>query len=439
MNRNQRGAVLALVAVCMVGLMALMALAIDSGLIQRQRRIVQLAADAAAKAASIEIYRDRTDSIVASAVSEATRNGFTNGVNGHVVIVTWPSTEPGFSGNQFVQVQVRDSVRSIFAGILGRSRTPVNARAVAGVTGTTLSCVTALDPSSKDALIVQSQGHLDADGCAISVNSTDPQAVCVTSGGAITGTTSISVAGQYDSKCDALGANVTLKQGQSPASDPLQSVTLQASDTTSQAVSACAGGVYDEHQFTLTSNATLNPSVGPGGVGAYCGGITAAKSGVMVTLNPGIYVIRGNGFNISSGGSIQGNGVAIINLNPPTGTAVNKFGPINIAGSGSVNLTAMSTGTLAGIVFYTPRFRGGAPGTVQLNRIHSSSTAVIGGSMYFPDQQLEVGSGNGPNTSLTINGGIIGGIINFAADSYIHVLGFAGGSPYGVKQASLVK
>jgi Predicted membrane protein (DUF2134). len=425
----------------MVGLMALMALTIDGGLLQRQRRIVQLAADAAAKAAAIEIYRDRTDSIIASAVSEATRNGFTNGVNGHAVTVTWPSTEPGFSGNQYVQVLVRDSVRSIFAGVFGRARTPVTARAVGGVTGTTQSCVTALDPNSKDALIVQSQGHLDVDGCKIAVNSTDPQAACVTSGGAITGTTSISVAGQYDSKCDALGANVTLSQNQTPVADPLQSVTLLATDTTSQDVSACIGGVYDEHQFTLTSNTTLNPSVGAGGVGAYCGGITAAKSGVMVTLNPGIYVIRGGGFNISAGGSIQGNGVAIINLDPPTGTPVNKFGPINIAGDGSINLTAMSTGTLAGIVFYTPRCRadvcnGAIP---PLNRIHSSTTAVITGSMYFPDQRLEVGSGNGPNTSLTINGGIIGGKINFAADSYIHVLGFAGGSPYGVRQASLVK
>ena len=86
-----------------------------------------------------------------------------------------------------------------------------------------------------------------------------------------------------------------------------------------------------------------------------------------------------------------------------------------------------------------PRGQGGAPGVVQLNRVHSSATAVIGGSMYFPDQQIEVGSGNNPSTSLTINGGIVAADINFAADSYVHVLGFAGGTPYGVKKASLVK
>src|SRR6266567_3446367 len=144
-NSNRRGAVLLLIAISMIALMGIMVMALDGGLLQRQRRIAQLAADAAAKAAAIEIYRDRTDSVVASAVSEATRNGFTNGVGGRVVIVTYPSTEPGFSGNQYVQVQVRDTVRTIFASILGRPRVPVNARSVGGVTGTTQSCVTALD------------------------------------------------------------------------------------------------------------------------------------------------------------------------------------------------------------------------------------------------------------------------------------------------------
>ena len=437
---NRRGAILLLVAISMIALMGLVVMAVDGGLLQRQKRIAQLAADAAAKAAAIEIFRDRTDSVVASAVSEAARNGFVNGVGGRAVIVTWPSTEPGFSGSNYVQVQVRDTVRTIFASIIGRLSVPVNARSVGGVTGTTQSCVTAMDPTSRNALIVQSQGHLDVDGCHISVNSNNSQAACVTSSGQITGTTSLSITGQYDSKCDALGTNVTLSQGQPAASDPLASVTLLATDTTAQDVSACIGGAYLPHQFDIVAPQTINPSVGAGGVGSYCGGINVTGAGVL-TMNPGIYVIRGGGFNTSSGGSVVGNGVAIINLNPPTGAGinVNKFGPINIAGNGSVNLTAMTTGTLAGIVFYTPRNRGGAPVVVQLNRIHSSATAVIGGSMYFPDQQLEVGSGNNPSTSLTINGGIVGGIINFAADSYVHVLGFAGGTPYGVKQASLVK
>ena len=436
-NSNRRGAVLLLIAISMIALMGIMVMALDGGLLQRQRRIAQLAADAAAKAAAIEIYRDRTDSVVASAVSEATRNGFTNGVGGRVVIVTYPSTEPGFSGNQYVQVQVRDTVRTIFASILGRPRVPVNARSVGGVTGTTQSCITALDADDRNALIVQSQGHLNVDGCNISVNSNNTKAVCVTSSGQITGNVSISITGQYDSKCDALGSNVTLSQGQPAAADPLQSVTPQVSDT----ASTCIGNKYDEHQFDFAANGSVNPSVGAGGVGAYCGGIHVAKSGVTLTMNPGVYVIKGGGFDTSSGGSVTGSGVTIVDLNGPSefGLGAGKFQPISIQGVGVANLTPMTTGTFAGIVFYTPRGQGGAPVTVQLNRIHSSATAVIGGSMYFPDQQIEVGSGNGPSTSLTINGGIVAADVNMAADSYVNVLGFAGGTPYGVRQASLVK
>ena len=65
---NRRGAVLVLIAVVSTALMALLVLVIDGGLIQHQRRVAQLAADAAAKAGAIEILRSRTDSVIASEV-----------------------------------------------------------------------------------------------------------------------------------------------------------------------------------------------------------------------------------------------------------------------------------------------------------------------------------------------------------------------------------
>jgi hypothetical protein len=422
---NRRGAILLLVAVSMVALMGLLVMAIDGGLVQRQRRIAQLAADAAVKAGAIEIYRDRTDSVAASARSEATRNGFTHGVGGRVVTVTYPSTEPGFSGPFFVQVAVRDTVRTIFGSLIGRALVPVNARAVGGVTGTTNNCIVSLEDHDDHAIIVQSGGQVVAQGCNVAVNSDHPDALCVTAseGGSLQAS-QISITGGYDSGC--AGSVSSYSTGQTPVTDPLASVQLQVSDTSG----ACNGayGAYDHIDVSMT----LNP-------GVYCGGIGIAKSTTTVTFNPGLYVIKGGGLSVSSDATINGTEVSFINLNPPLPESPNKFDVINIAGS-TANLSAMTTGTLAGVLFYTP-LNQGDPGHVQLNNLHSAAFSTLTGTLYFPDQELHIGSGHdaGVPTTLNLNGGIIAGIINFAADARVNVTGFNGGEPYGILRASIVR
>lgn len=448
-HESRRGALLVLVALSMVGLMGMMVLAIDVGMLHRKKRIAQMAADAAAKAGAIEIYRDRTDSVFASPRSEATRNGFTHGIAHREVIVTWPSPGPSpYSGNYFVKVEVRDTATSIFGRLLGRPTVPVIATAWGGVTGGAQTCILALDPDDRDALIVQSGGHVITSNCNVAVNSNNTQAMCVTGsqGGSLSGTPppQISITGYYDTSCSGTVTG-TVSTAQTAASDQLASVVPTLADTLSNSLGTCEGGVYDEHRNDYAVNVTLNPSVGVNGTNkAFCGGIHIQGSGQTLTLNPGIYVVRGGGFTMTSGGSVVGTGVTIVNLNPPPPEKVSKFQPIDISGSGTLNLTAMTTGTFAGIVFYTPRLQGGAPGVVQLNRVHSSANVVITGAMYFPDQPLEVGSGNSgacvtTSTCLDITGGITAATLNFAADSYVTVHGSAGGAPGGVRRASLVR
>src|SRR5437764_8911302 len=88
---NRRGAVLPLVAITLVGLLALMAFAIDGGAVQRERRLAQNAADAGALAGAQEILRGHTQAVAfAAADTGARRNGFVDGVNGAHVIVSQP-------------------------------------------------------------------------------------------------------------------------------------------------------------------------------------------------------------------------------------------------------------------------------------------------------------------------------------------------------------
>src|SRR5437867_5669258 len=104
--RSRRGAILPLVAIVLVGLMGLLALAVDGGSIQRQRRLAQNAADAAAQAGAMEIYRTHTDTatVFAAARDEAARNGFTTGSGGVRVIASTPTSPDHFTGSGYVKV-----------------------------------------------------------------------------------------------------------------------------------------------------------------------------------------------------------------------------------------------------------------------------------------------------------------------------------------------
>jgi len=133
-EHNRRGAVLPLIAITLIGLLGMMAFAIDTGAVQRERRLAQNAADAGALAGAQEILRGHTQAVAfAAADTGARRNGFVDGVNGAHVIVSQPASPDYFVGSAYVKVVVEDTVKTIFAGILKRSSVVVKARAWGGI------------------------------------------------------------------------------------------------------------------------------------------------------------------------------------------------------------------------------------------------------------------------------------------------------------------
>src|SRR5688572_33155921 len=103
----RRGAILPLVAMSIVGLMGLMALAVEAGSLHRERRTAQTAADAGAIAGAYEIFREQVrDSVDSAAYYETARNGFIDGVNGVIVTPRIPTSGPHAGDTSFVQVLV---------------------------------------------------------------------------------------------------------------------------------------------------------------------------------------------------------------------------------------------------------------------------------------------------------------------------------------------
>jgi hypothetical protein len=131
--RNERGASLAFVAVTILGMLSVMALAIDLGMLYKTRGEAQRAADAAALAgASAFIDLDRTDPEVdstanARAMDYAQKNYMTGGV-----VQPGEVTVQVITDSAKVRVWVRRAaVQTWFARIFGVATVPIGAHAAA--------------------------------------------------------------------------------------------------------------------------------------------------------------------------------------------------------------------------------------------------------------------------------------------------------------------
>ncbi len=120
-GRGQRGSVAIIVAASMTFLFALGALAVDAGFMYTRERSLQAVADAAALAGGNGLS-DGTSTAKATAM--ATINGYTNGVAGNTVTISYPVT-------QQIQVTITSAQAPIFGHIFGLGSKTMTATAIA--------------------------------------------------------------------------------------------------------------------------------------------------------------------------------------------------------------------------------------------------------------------------------------------------------------------
>jgi hypothetical protein len=228
--------------------------------------------------------------------------------------------------------------------------------------------VLALDPASTVDIQITNGGTVDLNQCGVAVNGDGPCALTVT--GATLTAKAVSVSG---STCLTNGGTISSTNGvktQQPAvADPY-------SGTPAPALGGCTP--YNQNATQTLSH------------GTYCG--FTLYSGTT-TLNPGVYVIDGGYFTVSNA-TLTGTGVTII----LTGTGSN-YAALSFSNAATVNLTAPTTGTYAGIaIFQVPA----AP----VKTIATTANSIVGGThvtltgvLYFPSQALLYS--NGATTSST--------------------------------------
>jgi hypothetical protein len=107
--------------------------------------------------------------------------------------------------------------------------------------------------------------------------------------------------------------------------------------------------------------------------------LTLGDNGFKATLNPGIYVITG-GLTFSGSGTTYG------------GTGVTFYLPgtsaLNMANGAVFNLSAPTSGTYNGILFYQDR------SNTQAASMQGGATSVLQGIVYLPSANLTMGNGS---------------------------------------------
>lgn len=331
---------------------------------------MQTAADSAAMAASEELsYGD----FVKAGKADASTNGYTDGTGGITVAINNPpSSGPNSSNSAYVEAVVTGSEPTYFLRVLGVNSMTVSARAVA-YEGNGPSCIYVMDPSASGALSTNGNVNVQS-SCGLMVNSSSSSGLTAV-GNVTIKAPSIGVVGNY-----SLGGNASLtptpKTGIIAATDPLASVAAPT-------VGSCAH-----------TNLSFNGNTGSSGApyqlyqGTYCGGITV-HGNAWLHFNAGTYVLAGGGMNISANTVMSGTGVTFYNT---TGTG--GYGAITMNGNSTVNLSAPTTGPLAGILFFQDR---SIPKTGAASTLSGNSSSTFDGAVYFPTTTLSFNGNSSAN------------------------------------------
>jgi Flp pilus assembly protein TadG len=404
------GAYVIIFALAAPGLIGFAGLASEGGLWLYQHQKLQGAADSAALSAATLHGADATATLDTQSKGVAATYGFDTGTAGTTVTVHTPPATGNYTANtKAVEVILTVSQPRLLSSLFTSTPFTIRARAVALASNAGNGCVLALDPTASGAVSSSGSSAITLTGCAVFDDSNNSSSALTNGGSATISAESVNVVGGISG-----GSGITTVNGNHtgilPVADPYANVVPPA-------FSGCASNGSPYH-----STVTLNP-------GVYCNGFKL-NAGANVTLNPGIYYFDRGSFDIAGSATLQGTGVTLV-FTSSTGS---NWATATINGGATVNLTAPTTGTMAGLVVYgdhnTPlgtafKFNGGANQTI---------TGAIDVSTGY----LQYAGNTGAGSSGCLQ--VIGDTVTFTGNSNLAVnCTGVGTKPIGASSASLIE
>jgi hypothetical protein len=359
---GRRGSVAIQMATLMVVLIGMTGLGSEIPFLMYKQRQLQTVADSTAYSAAVALAKGYP-AISTEANAVAAALGFTNGIGKVNVTAANPPTSGNFVRNtDAVEVTVSQLQAAQIGGILGIPAYNLTARAVAR-RNSGLFCILVLDPSSSTT--TQFFGaDVTMANCGIAVNSAGQLALKLNISTTLSAT-AVSVVGGYRIDSTSTANVSSFIKSQTATTDPYASLPMPAS-------TGC------DHDGFLVANTGAVTQLQPG---RYCNGLTIS-SGASVQLLSGIYYIKAGQFKLYDSATVVGNGVTIV-LTSMDGC--NCYATVSFNNPASVTLSAPTTGSTAGILFFGDRK---AP-SGNFNYLWTNYSASFTGALYFPSQYLK--------------------------------------------------
>jgi Flp pilus assembly protein TadG len=353
---DRRGSVAVMAAIGMTGLVGVAGFAIDFGAAYVQTARLQKVADSAAMAGAIAYVKSSSSAAATATISAVVvANGWPASII-QTAATGYMKVSPKNGANPAVQVSLAApstlSLARVMTKLLSVTTSAYSAAEIGGSSGAT-ACLVALQT-------LMINGSIIASGCTVQANGTGSPSITLNSGASVTATALETPGGVTNNgtingnvitntKVSGSGKiNGNTTSGASTVQDPYASMQSQAS-------SGFTGCQNYANQTTLAK---------PG-----CYSNVNVNSGTTLTLTSGGTYFFPN-INVNSGGAITGTNVTMVTQS--------SFSP-----SGSVTLTAPTTGSWAGMALY-------AMGGMNIN---SGVTFKVNGAIYAPTGTIIPNSG----------------------------------------------
>ncbi|WP_342359550.1 TadE/TadG family type IV pilus assembly protein [Terrarubrum flagellatum] len=325
--------------------------AVDYSRASSTRTELQGWADSAALMAARELRLGNAQSATIITVARNYVKGLAQGrsvnVNGSVDLI-----------GRTVSLQLSEVVEPAFGKLVSVTDLNVAVGAKAKAVGGAPICMIGLDPDSPFTIGLDQNAQVVALNCAVYSNSRSSNGLFAKMNASMKAAFSCTAGGYY--KGGALSF-VPAPQVDCPVlPDPLLGRPAPS-------VSGC-----DYNNLVVKLVTTLKP-------GVYCGGLTI-RLGAVVTLSPGIYIMKDGPLVVSDASVMIGTNVGFF----LTGKgAVFRFDELS-----TITLTAPKDGPLAGLLIFEDR----ASPPNQKHQIFSANARVLLGTIYLPQNELYIGS-----------------------------------------------
>ncbi len=370
---RRRGAVIPLVAVMMVVLLGLAALSVDGGNLYLERRNTQVAADASADAAAIELLAnfatdggvDRNGKARGAALSLAATHGYKS----TSVIVNIPPNSGSFVGkNGYVEVLIKTNPPRFFSRVFSEKEQVVNSRSVAGGTLiSTKASVMVMDPKSKNSLRLKGKSSSLEVGGDVIVNSKNKRAVDVNKKAQVKAE-HVLVSGGL-SKNSKRNIDGEVSTGVAPSPDPWASMPTPPKGATLKA---------DNYKTVVGKSSTyhLEP-------GTYKE-LKFDKDDTVI-MSPGVYYVDGGGFELKGDSTLNADRVTIY--------STGKKG-FKVSTKGKVSISPTTKGPFQGISLFQD--------AAKKTKVEFSKQVDldISGIIYAPNSEVKF-----KNSTVDIDGG----------------------------------